>query len=845
MKHAPGTLVRYRKREWIVISARDSEHLLLRPLGGGRESAVLVNLKLASVLEKTLPFEAIEPGHFSVPTIEQMGDEESVGLLLDSARLLIRDGTAPFQSFSRISIRPRQYQLVPLMMALRLQTVRLLVADDVGTGKTIEAGLIVRELLDRGAANRLAVICPPYLCDQWQSELLRKFQIEAEVVKSGTLASLERRLPPDRSLFEYYPYLILSVDLIKAERYAAPFLQHCPDLVLVDEVHGMAAPGGSGGKRGVQQRHDLLRSVAAKEDRHMVLLSATPHSGIEESFLSVLGLLRPEFQNLNIAELTEKQRATLAQHFVQRRRADLKRWLDEDTPFPERDEADLEQGYKFHREYKAFFEQVYEFARELVKDAENLSGARKRMKFYSALALMRSISSSPEAAAVSLRARLSKVGDEEDTGESATVADTEENFRPFVLDAEDQASDTPPSAVLEETQWKDSEREKLEGFARKADSLCGEKDSKLQNLLELVKTGLKKEPAEYPIVWCRYISTARYVAEHLRSELRRVQVLEITGEIPDAERKLKIEGLSLEEPRVLVATDCLSEGVNLQDAFNAVIHYDLPWNPNRMEQREGRVDRFGQRAKQVRIYMLFGRDNPVDGAILQVLLRKARSIHKQLGIQLPIPLDSESILETVMQSIFLRKPGEDPGQLPLFAKDDPAYRAIQELDEYVKRAEEKEKESRSRFAQKKFETEEIDAELRRELEETDRVLGNPAQTEDFFIRACKKLQIQAKEKKKSRTHELRTNTIPPLIREKIGKRPEWWHVSFQSPEPEGSEYIGRNHPLIEALAETLMESALAGGSRCCGTHWSSSHGCRGTENRPALAPRAIHDSRQK
>ena len=130
-----------------------------------------------------------------------------------------------------------------------------------------------------------------------------------------------------------------------------------------------------------------------------------------------------------------------------------------------------------------------------------------------------------------------------------------------------------------------------------------------------------------PIIWCRYIATADYVAEELSRSLAKrhpgLRVVAVTGALADDERRLKVESLAAAPVRVLVATDCLSEGINLQEHFSAVVHYDLPWNPNRLEQREGRVDRFGQPSPEVKAILIFGADNPVDGAVLEVLLRKA------------------------------------------------------------------------------------------------------------------------------------------------------------------------------------------------------------------------------
>ena len=233
---------------------------------------------------------------FPLPMRDDLGDFGSGQLLREAARLSTRAAAGPFRSFGRIAAEPRPYQLVPLMMALRLDPVRLLIADDVGIGKTIEAAVIARELLDRGEIRRLAVLCPPHLAEQWQRELAEKFHIEAELVLSSTIQRLERDLPLGVSVFDRHRFTIVSTDFIKTARRAEDFILKCPEFVIVDEAHGCTLAGGVG--RGRQQRFDLLRRVAEDKSRHLVLVTATPHSGNEEAFRSLLSLLDEEFANL-------------------------------------------------------------------------------------------------------------------------------------------------------------------------------------------------------------------------------------------------------------------------------------------------------------------------------------------------------------------------------------------------------------------------------------------------------------------------------------------------------------------------------------------------------------------
>src|SRR5207249_9778198 len=183
--------VKARGREWVVLPESAEDLLVLRPLGGTEDEVTGIYL----------PLEPVEPATFELPDPSQLGDYRSCRLLRDAVRLGFRSSAGPFRSFARIAAEPRPYQLVPLMMALKLDPVRLLIADDVGIGKTIEAAVIARELLDRGEIQRLTVLCPPHLAEQGQRELAEKFHIDAELILSSTIQRLERDLPLGVSVF--------------------------------------------------------------------------------------------------------------------------------------------------------------------------------------------------------------------------------------------------------------------------------------------------------------------------------------------------------------------------------------------------------------------------------------------------------------------------------------------------------------------------------------------------------------------------------------------------------------------------------------------------------------------
>src|SRR5215813_11627026 len=191
----PGSIVQCRNREWVLLPSENDDVFLLRPLTGATDEVVAIHKGLTDLIGYSLPEERVRSATFPLPTPNDTSNAVGAHLLWQAARLTLREGATPFRSLGRISIRPRTYQFVPLLMALRLDTVRMLIADDVGVGKTIEALIIARELWDRGEITQFCILCPPYLCDQWKKELWVKFQLEAVVVRSGTIGQLQRRIP--------------------------------------------------------------------------------------------------------------------------------------------------------------------------------------------------------------------------------------------------------------------------------------------------------------------------------------------------------------------------------------------------------------------------------------------------------------------------------------------------------------------------------------------------------------------------------------------------------------------------------------------------------------------------
>jgi len=760
-----GDLVRARGREWIVLGKPAEGLVRVRPLSGSEEDAIT----FAPALEAS-PVTSAEFGH---PTVDQVDTQEAAQLLADGLRLSLRRGAGPFRSAAHLGVEPRAYQLVPLLMALRQDVKRLLIADDVGIGKTIEAGMVLREMIDRGEVDRFTVLCPPHLVEQWVEELATKFDIDAVAVTSARARSLERGLALSESIFTAYPATVVSLDYIKAEGRRAEFARACPPFVIVDEAHTCVG-GGAGG---TQQRYALLRELADKETRHLLLLTATPHSGDQDAFQRLLGLLDPA---LAAPDNSEPWRRRLARHFVQRRRPDIQGGWGEARAFAKAETGEL--AYQLVGPYLTFQEDVLDYC---VGVATRADGERaRRLAFWGTLALMRCVGSSPAAAASALRNRLGGKADEA-------------ALQPILMDEnEGTFSDTdvePATAIDTE------ELAVLDALIVQADALAArpDDDPKLRVLIREIKKLIAK--GARPVVFCRFISTAEAVGEALSATFRKHDVQVVTGRLTPEERRVRVDAMKDSPQRILVATDCLSEGINLQMLFDAVVHYDLNWNPTRHQQREGRVDRFGQQSPTVWSLMMFGENSMIDGAVLQVITRKAQSIREATGVTVPVPEDSASVTSALMQAMLLRSDNPRAQGAFDFGSGAPSVEAV------WRDAEENMKRSRAIYAQNALDP----AEVLPEWQRLRALNGGPAEVERFTRRALGRI-TQGGIGEQGDDWRINYDRLPQRLEERLAARglTGTRAVSFRDSPPPDVSYIGRVHPLVALLAETMAEGAL-------------------------------------
>jgi superfamily II DNA or RNA helicase len=774
----PGSLVRARGREWIVLAGGDGEVLRVRPLSGSEEDQTLIHVGLEA--------DPVTDATFPPPLPGQKAGHDAAILLRDAMQLSLRRGAGPFRGFGQIAVEPRAYQLVPLLMALKLDPVRLLVADDVGVGKTIEGALIARELLDRGDIDRTTVLCPPHLVDQWVTELDVHFHIRAVPVTAASAARLERNLPPSESIFGSHPHTVVSLDYIKSERRRADFLRACPDFVIVDEAHTCAATG-----QGRHQRYELLAGLCEKTTRHIVLLTATPHSGDDAAFHRLLGLLDPQFAALDDATGDERNRLRdrLSRHFVQRRRPDIAEWKD-GSVFPKRETKEL--TYRLTGAWERFFDAVLDYCASIVQSAAG-DAQRQRLNFWGTLALMRCAASSPVAAVSALRARAGLENSDEE--------------RDALLDRVfDGAADTMPDDDVEPPLATDDPA--LGKLIAEAEDLAGQAgDPKLKlltdHLGQLVAEGFS------PVVFCRYIATAHYIGRHLDGRFKGVTVGVVTGELTSDERREKVDGLGDADRRLLIATDCLSEGINLQEHFDAIVHYDLSWNPTRHEQREGRVDRFGQNGPVkapdgrsiVRATLIYGANNPVDGAVLEVILRKAEKIREETGVPVPLPDEGHTLTQALMKAVFLRR-RESP-QLQL---DFASTTEAQAIDSKWRDAADRAKRSRTVFAQRRLKPEDVLPEWHKTLA----AIGGREDVQRFTERALARLG-SGLEPLPRRGFKAPLVSLPDDVRERLEAEglSGTLLIDFSYPAAARCRPVQRSHPLVSVLAETLLERSLA------------------------------------
>lgn len=646
----PGQLVEVRRRQWIVsdvAASAISPDLPKRNL-----------VKLASIDEDALGEEIevlweLEPGahvieRAGLPTLSALDDPSKLDAFLDAVRWGAATNAdrgylqAPFRS----GVSIEDFQLDPLVRAIDMARTNLLIADDVGLGKTIEAGLVIQEMLLRHRARTILVLCPASLQEKWRTEMAEKFGLEFRIVDTESVKRSRRERGLQANPWTSFPRLIASIDWVKQGegiRLLRDVLPPHPtfprrfDMLVVDEAHNVAP---NVGKYAVESQRTRLVRLLAPHFQHKLFLTATPHNGYTESFTALLELLDDQRFSRNILPPEEQ----LARVMVRRLKSTL---IDARGKklYPVRRLEALNVEYSSEeREVRQLLEQ-YIASRETQEDREGVAS-----HFVHQL-LRKRLASSPAAFASTLARHAATIKGKREPRRSSdlddrilrrAIAKTEEDY------ADDDTRESAESEAIEEASRRlrplSADEKKLLGHLRSwAEQASHKPDSKADAVLRWLEENLRPNDQwsrARVILFTEYRATQKWLHEILAShDLGGDRLALLFGGMQPKERetiKAAFQADPQESPmRILLATDAASEGIDLQNHCNLLVHVEIPYNPNVMEQRNGRVDRHGQKQNEVVIW------HPVDASgghgddILRAL-KKLDSMRADMGSVNPV-----------------------------------------------------------------------------------------------------------------------------------------------------------------------------------------------------------------
>ncbi len=560
-----------------------------------------------------------------------------------------------FQSPWRAGIDVKAYQLEPLRKALQLPRVNLFIADDVGLGKTIEAGLIVRELLLRQKVRRIVVCCPPSVVLQWQDEMEQRFGLAFQVFDREFMLEKRRERGYGVNPWTTHTRFVLSQALVRDAVYSEPLRDWLGDfapasLLILDEAHN-AAPA-SGAKYAIDSH--LTRAIRdlAPRFEHRLFLTATPHNGHSNSFAALLELLDPQ-RFCRGVKVSPKHRQDV---MVRRLKSDLREVVTQGFPVRQVVQVDIDglpadapelRLARLLSEYAELRSSRLKDEKKSVQNAAALvtTSLQKRLlssieAFWRTLEVHRrgveraAASSPPPPRALSLLRETPGADDDRAAlPEEQVQAEDDEQMR--------AASETTAASTAAR------ERQLLDEMGAIAAAARGEPDPRVRTLVEWIRANLcpgGRWNDRRALVFTEYTDTKRYLDQQLRAALadtvRAAERIDTFHGGMGDDRREEIKAAFNANPakhplRVLIATDAAREGVNLQNHCADLFHFDVPWNPGRMEQRNGRIDRVLQRAAEVRCHYFFFAQRPED-RVLQALVRKTDTIEKELGSLSPV-----------------------------------------------------------------------------------------------------------------------------------------------------------------------------------------------------------------
>ncbi|RTG97369.1 helicase [Thermus scotoductus] len=697
----------------------------------------------------------------------------------------------PMMAVHASLVEPLPHQIEAVYGHLLPKTpLRFLLADDPGAGKTIMAGLYIREMALRGALERCLVVAPGALVLQWQEELWEKFRLDFRVFSRFTLETSQG------NPFREHPLWIARMDgLARFPEVAAKALEVDWDLVVVDEAHKMAA--SYYGQEVKATRRYRLGQELSQRAKHFLLLTATPHRGKEEDFRLFLALLDPDrFLGKPRPNSPPPDAQGL---WLRRQKEDLVRF--DGTPlFPERRAYTV--AYSLSPEEMGLYEAVTDYVREEMNRAEALEEGQRRTVGFALTLLQRRLASSPLAIYRSLERRRKRLEarreevrrgllafptlEEEDIEEKEEFPDEELEAAPEVLD---QAT---AARTLSELEAEIATLRRLEAQAKAL--LRGQQDRKWQELQTLLED--KRIRGRKLIVFTEHKDTLDYLESRLQAYLGRPeQVVAIHGGLSREERRLRQARFTQDrEVLILVATDAAGEGVNLQQA-HLLINYDLPWNPARLEQRFGRIHRIGQ-TEVCHMWNLVA-ENTRKGEVYLRLLRKLEEASQALGGRVFDVLgrlfQERSLKELLLEAI---RYGEDPQV---------RARLFRQVEGAVDR-ERLEKLLQNALAAEVLDPKRLEA-LRLDMERAEARRLQPHYLGSFFREALEALGGTAYLREEGR---MEVSFVPAKVREaRPGVLRSYTRVTFHKgkvslPGKPVADFLVPGHPLLEGVLDAVL-----------------------------------------
>ena len=627
----PGQLVKVRGRAWVVSDIRASA-VTADPLTG-KAAPPSHLITLSSIEDDAMGEELrviweVEPGTAilekgGLPLVEDFDDPKKLEAFLHAVQWGA-SSTADYRvllSPYRSGIQIEDYQLDPLVRAVQMPRANILIADDVGLGKTIEAGLIVQEFITRHRARSVLIVCPSSLQIKWQQEMRDKFGAEFRIVDHQLFQDLRRKRGIHVNPWTHFPRLITSIDFIKTERRLDLMLAVLPpdgqptyprkfDILIVDEAHHVAPSGGLNYATD-SQRTEVIRKISPHFENR-IFITATPHNGYWESFTSLLELVDRQRFARGVKPDEKQLRAIM----VRRLKSDIDVAWDGTARFPVRHIDILPVNFsEDERQAHADLQEYAALRRTSAKSAEETFAAEFIMKL-----LKKRLFSSPTAFYNTLTKHIGTLmADKKDPDTIKKPAMSILKKQSDALD-EDFADENQEQEVLTESltaigaalpNLSQAEHALLDRMMKWAATHRARPDSKAAELIIWLNKNIRpngKWTNRRVVIFTEYRDTQKWLLEIFAAQgfTQGNRVETIYGGMDDEKReevKAAFQAAPEDSPvRILLATDAASEGIDLQMHCSDLIHFEIPWNPNRMEQRNGRIDRYGQKAPQVNVY---------------------------------------------------------------------------------------------------------------------------------------------------------------------------------------------------------------------------------------------------